>query len=539
MFGTVVIILTFAAPAVASPCAMENRTSQLTDCLQGIGAALKDTSAFWFGESYRTRCPPGSEISDLQCTNSRLDSNDSVMTRMFETQDGFDVTKLDRTLDLNYTSIGRNYSGCGTTYVWDGEEMWTHDVDPLAGDVEHPWYLRDSPMFHWDVKAGEENSFFTLVIYDVGYPVYHGVYINIPGNNISAADVIDAYHGPKVSTSIENPYLFLLYKHSARVTPPQELLDEINPSSWGNAKDYDLKRFAEKLGFTDPVAANWVVATGDTYAANYMAETVGLFNCPIFATKALHEKPRPFIPPTASLSVWLDVHMSTEDLSFVACCKNFIYEAYETFLDPIGNRIFNSAHMRTEANVTYTMRKAGFPGQTFGPDELYALVTFDPDVPSATVGTEEKPLLHGLVVNIRNGSVPTGDEVLRYSGPSPPDQKPHFYYFLLYRQSSELNATLMSTYSANNARYLFDINRLVSEQSLTLVGASWFRATTDPYTITRVLGRDSSQSESLCATIPGGKPEPCPTSAASTLPLSGALPFTTLALMLMATIMHV
>ena len=41
---------------------------------------------------------------------------------------------------------------------------------------------------------------------------------------------------------------------------------------------------------------------------------------------ALHEMPRPFIPPTASMSVWLDVHMATEKLSFAACCETFIYE---------------------------------------------------------------------------------------------------------------------------------------------------------------------------------------------------------------------
>ena len=40
--------------------------------------------------------------------------------------------------------------------------------------------------------------------------------------------------------------------------------------------------------------------------------------------------------------------------------------------------------------------------------EMYSIVTMDPDVPSPTVGTQERPLLHGLIINIRDGNVGTG-----------------------------------------------------------------------------------------------------------------------------------
>lgn len=39
---------------------------------------------------------------------------------------------------------------------------------------------------------------------------------------------------------------------------------------------------------------------------------------------------------------------------------------------------------------------------------MYTLITVDPDVPYPTHGTEERPLLHGLITNIINGSLSTG-----------------------------------------------------------------------------------------------------------------------------------
>lgn len=44
----------------------------------------------------------------------------------------------------------------------------------------------------------------------------------------------------------------------------------------------------------------------------------------------------------------------------------------------------------------------------FFPDTIFSLIILDPDVPFATAATEEKPLLHGLYVNIMNGNFSTG-----------------------------------------------------------------------------------------------------------------------------------
>ena len=62
----------------------------------------------------------------------------------------------------------------------------------------------------------------------------------------------------------------------------------------------------------------------------------------------------------------------------------------------------------------------------------------DPDVPYAAVGSNQRPLLHGLIVNIQGADVTSGMVVQPYLGPGPPDNKPHYYYHLLYEQTQQL-----------------------------------------------------------------------------------------------------
>jgi hypothetical protein len=56
--------------------------------------------------------------------------------------------------------------------------------------------------------------------------------------------------------------------------------------------------------------------------------------------------------------------------------------------------------MRTHLNVI--LRTLYFSG------DVYTLITVDPDVPYPNFGTEERPLLHGMVTNIINGNLSTG-----------------------------------------------------------------------------------------------------------------------------------
>lgn len=153
------------------------------------------------------------------------------------------------------------------------------------------------------------------------------------------------------------------------------------------------------------------------------------------------------------------------------------------------------------------MQRKNFTGKTF------TLLCVDPDVPRATAGTQERPLLHWMVVNIPEGRVAEGDTVMTYRGPQPPDTA-HYYYFLLYEQTNSINTTEAANYTSPPiSRFLFDISSFTSDNSLSLVGASWFVAKPDEYT-RQLYTSSGGNLTSLCA----GQPNfdtPCPVSGST------------------------
>lgn len=79
---------------------------------------------------------------------------------------------------------------------------------------------------------------------------------------------------------------------------------------------------------------------------------------------------------------------------------------------------------------------------------MFSLLVVDPDIPAGSwAGSNERPLLHGMIIDIRGDDVTTGDEVHGYLGPRPPNNQPHIYYFLLYEQKAILNISDTSEYT--------------------------------------------------------------------------------------------
>ena len=75
----------------------------------------------------------------------------------------------------------------------------------------------------------------------------------------------------------------------------------------------------------------------------------------------------------------------------------------------------------------------------------FTLMMIDPDVTTATVGTRRRPLVHWMIVNAPLNNVLSGDEIVSYMGPMPPNDETHYYYFLLFKQSQSgpINGTEM------------------------------------------------------------------------------------------------
>ena len=71
----------------------------------------------------------------------------------------------------------------------------------------------------------------------------------------------------------------------------------------------------------------------------------------------------------------------------------------------------------------------------------------DPDVPSSA-GNPTHPLIHWMVLNIPNGNVNDGMTLREYKGPSPSTGS-HTYYFLLYKQTTTINPSVISNYTSS------------------------------------------------------------------------------------------
>lgn len=80
-------------------------------------------------------------------------------------------------------SLG-SYSGCGN--VWTVTENRRIDLDPAVTDIYRPWSVRNRPTMTWSANQSE---LYTLIVFDTGYLINHGIFLNIPGNNISQSEV--------------------------------------------------------------------------------------------------------------------------------------------------------------------------------------------------------------------------------------------------------------------------------------------------------------------------------------------------------------
>ncbi|KAG0243522.1 hypothetical protein BGW41_002062 [Actinomortierella wolfii] len=124
------------------------------------------------------------------------------------------------------------------------------------------------------------------------------------------------------------------------------------------------------------------------------------------------------------------------------------------------------------------------PQVTFMPDsptDKYTLIFVDPDAPSRIAPTNRE-WRHWVVSNISVGSsssltsVHNGTTLTRYQGPAPPPGTDfHRYVFLLYKQTPNSDATLLSTPLSGN-RGRFKATQFANQAGLELVGANYFFA---------------------------------------------------------------
>ena len=80
--------------------------------------------------------------------------------------------------------LSGSYTGCGNT--WTVSESRTIDLDPTQSLVYKPWSVRNRPAMMWSTSQSELYSIFVI---DTGNAINHGIFLNIPGNNINQSEV--------------------------------------------------------------------------------------------------------------------------------------------------------------------------------------------------------------------------------------------------------------------------------------------------------------------------------------------------------------
>lgn len=83
-------------------------------------------------------------------------------------------------------------------------------------------------------------------------------------------------------------------------------------------------------------------------------------------------------------------------------------------------------------------------------DDMYTLVMVDP---YGTSATHLHPYINWMVLDIPHGNVNAGLTVREYKGPQPSRSSGvHTYYFLLYKQMTNVNTSSVSSYTTTCSR---------------------------------------------------------------------------------------
>lgn len=503
----VIVILGCISGVMAdTACSQANRTTNLQGCLLKILERAADRDLFWFGSPYKTRCPDPMRLM-IDCSNSAPNVEDSIISRVFYSQ-GLDANLVKKYIDVNYTSPAGSYSGCGHTWV-KPEKQFT--VDPLLYDVYYPWDVRMQPSITWDAEAGK---MYTLIIYDVGSHILHGVFINIEGGDLSVSETILTYRGPLNPGGKDNVYTFWLFEQSGRIN----ISDEWRTKFTNSMVSFNMSDARRDLQLTGPVGLNWVLATADGYSIQSFIDRNIMNNCPLLFERALWNESRFFAKEDiTNLQATLSVTYNTPAFFFSSCCTGYTYSATTIEPSPLGNTLQRCGDVRSAVAPSIDIIKRTYlaAARTFV-GTLHTLIMIDMDVPNPLVGTETEPLLHWQIVNIPNGTVELGDVVQTYRGPAPPDNTTHTYYFLLYEQNKHLNVADMARYVGQDCpasvagRCLFNLALFVLESASPTIpiAANWIRAENDEY-VRYMHIQNGNDEEDVCAGVEGFD-IPCP-----------------------------
>ncbi|CAG2218201.1 unnamed protein product [Mytilus edulis] len=444
--------------------------------IDSIKTKSKDNTEFWFGTGVNKLC--NAPHATIACKrNIHKGHMDSIVARF---NGNLDTSQVDRLMQINYTYSAEHITSCFNPYSMPGGSF---QVDPLSPAVHHPWEVRNTPTITWTANPSQ---YYTLVLVDAGMGGNaYAVFINIRGNDFARHEAVVDYRAPMNPTEVDNPYVFLLYEQTGRISATGSLIQNLTSNT--------VAALHANSHFRGPKAISWVRIKQDPYSITYLGSRSVVNNCPSLVSEALHHHPASFIPSNTILDMSVDVTYTPSSISFISCCKTYVYNEKSFSINPIGNSTVKTAHVRSSAIPSVSLSKRDWYPEAiqFADNELYTLMMVDPDAGSS-------PYLHWLVLNIPKGNVNDGVSVREYKGPAPPSGV-HTYYFLLYKQTAKINPSVIGNYTTSCSRCGFKISNFVSNNHLELKGASWMLSSHDEYVRHLHVDESSKDRTQVCS----------------------------------------
>ncbi|CAI9730768.1 Hypothetical predicted protein [Octopus vulgaris] len=385
------------------------------------------------------------------------------------------------------------YKACANTYKMDTYPYL--EVNPSAATWLTPWQMRKMPDVHW-VQFNSDPQHYTLMFYDSSNSNVKGLYTNILENKLTIStnhktisdgdggggEVI-RYEGPVNFRNFSSPFLILLFLQEYTVDISTEWRRRFLKPVYRF-----LGNFTREYNLDGPVAVNWALVSTDLYATEQNRISNIVDNCPHYIARALAKHERTFIPPNLHLYVGLYVSFTSASITYQSCCNEYKSNATVVYLNPLANGTAKAVDTRSGVMPNITISFVPFDQHQMEEfrHSLFTLVMVDPDIPEVyhSLGNSTYPLIHWMTINIIGKELSTGEEVHAYIGPLPPDENPHFYYFVLLKQPRRLKKEdLEGFYSdcgeALKGRCLFRMRQFVQAKDLVFAGATWMAIEND------------------------------------------------------------
>ncbi|XP_067655339.1 uncharacterized protein C56G2.4-like [Haliotis asinina] len=481
-------------------------TNQFTNetCLNAAYDTLNNNTYFWFGTDYSKMCPNGDDGTQM-CANHRPNNADSIMSRMFA---GTSVSTSSRPsiMEIYYARpLERIYNGCGAEIKMTSRSE-SFKIGPLNPHQRGPVELKDMPTVSWNATA---NVKYTVVYYDVGYNIVHGIYINANGGNITLGEVVVPHRGPLNTLWRPNIYVWMVFEQRKNMEL-NEVKAYINSTNMFRNPMF-MKDFMERYNLSDPVSFNIVRCWGDDYAAVAMRNRRVFNRCPFFNQRRIKSMVDSHGGVTFNLSaeasISLDLHYMTPDMSFTFCCSAKKTGAANLHVDYRSKGNIMAAKARTKPMIHLVPRNLSSNLE----GHFFTLMLIDPTKELNT--TTPNSIVHWLVVNIHAENISSGDVLVEYMPPMPHATRTMFLA-LLYKQANRSeqvkNITgLFGSDCPRNTKCRFQVQNFVTMNNLVLTGLRQMDVEQDDYNRLQEVKKGMKTAQDACRGRTGYA-DPCP-----------------------------